>query len=156
MFERLLARWRAAAANALRTTAIAAAGLIAAGVTLGFLCAAAFIAALDAYGPIYACLVGAGVFFLATVFLFALYAAFAARSRRIAQEEAAAQAQKAPSPLADPRLIMTGLQIVQAIGVRRLILLLAVAAVAFGLAARPRRGGEAGHETDKAAGKRTG
>ncbi|HTR12924.1 MAG TPA: hypothetical protein VMI72_06615 [Roseiarcus sp.] len=138
MFERLLARWRAEAANSLRMMAIAAACLLMAGATFGFLCAAAFIAALYAYGPVYACLVGAGVFFFATVCLLALYAALAARRRRIAEQEAARAraAAEAASPLADPRLILVGLQIVQAIGVRRLIPLLALGAAAFSLAAR--------------------
>lgn len=143
MFEKLLARWRAAAANSLKMMVIAAVLLIAAGVTFAFLCAAAFIAALNAFGPVYACLVGAGAFLLATLFLLALYAALAARRRRIAADEAArARAEaEAASPLADPRLILTGLQIVQAVGVRRFIPLLAVGAAAFALASRSTRGG---------------
>jgi len=145
MFERLFARLRAQAANSLRMAAIVSACLIAAGVTFGFLCAAAFIAALYAYGPIYACLIGAGAFFVGTLFLLALYAALKARGRRIAEEEAErarAEAQAA-SPLADPRLILTGLQIAQAVGVRRLIPLIAVGAAAFALAARSANGRQA-------------
>jgi len=136
MFEKLLARWRAAAANSLKAMAIAAACLVTAGVTFGFLCAAAFIAALHAFGPVYACLAGAGAFFLATLILAAFYAASAARRRRIAKEEAARAEAQAASPLADPRVILAGLQIVQAVGVRRLVPLIAVGAAAFALASR--------------------
>ena len=153
MFERVLAplaRWRGEAANSLRLAAIAAVGVLAAGVAFAFLCAAGFIAALDAYGPLYACLILAGAFLVGTLVLMALYAALAARWRRIAEEEAArarAQAQAA-SPLADPRLILTGLQIAQAVGFRRLVPLIAVGAAAFLLARsangrRARRDGEA-------------
>lgn len=157
MFERLLAplaRWRGEAANSLRLMAIATVCVLTAGVAFAFLCAAGFIAALDAYGPIYACLILAGAFLVGALVLLTLHAALAARWRRIAEEEAArarAEAQAA-SPLADPRLILTALQIAQAVGFRRLVPLVAVGAAAFVLArsasgrrsARPaRREGEA-------------
>jgi hypothetical protein len=51
---------------------------------------------------------------------------------RIAAERAA---KAAPSMLADPMLIATGLQIVRAIGVKRLLPILAIGGVALGIMA---------------------
>ena len=53
--------------TALRLTSLAAAAAFALLVTTSFLCAALFIYMLQKYGPIEACLAGAGVFFLVTL-----------------------------------------------------------------------------------------
>ncbi len=144
MFERISDRWKNDARGALWLVVIAAAALATATVALSFLCAAAFVVALERYGLVAACLAGAGVFLLATLALLGAYAIYAARRRRDAEARAASE----PPPLsalADPRVIMVGLQIVQAIGVKRLLPILAVAGAAFALASRPasegRRGG---------------
>jgi MFS family permease len=133
MFERVSDRWKNEASSGLRLIALAAASAAVAAVTLAFLCAAAFVAALDRYGLVVACLVGAGVFLAATLALLAAYATFAASRRREASARAAAEAQSL-SPLVDPRLILLGLQIAQAIGIKRLLPILAVGAAAFALA----------------------
>ena len=58
---------------AIRMTSLAAAIALAFLVTIAFLCAAAFVYVLQNYGPIEACLTGAGIFFLiALIFLFTL------------------------------------------------------------------------------------
>ncbi len=64
------------------------------------------------------------------------YAIYVARRRRDAQARAALEP-PALSALADPRVILAGLQIVQAIGFKRLLPILAIAGAAFALASRP-------------------
>ena len=65
MFERISDRWKKDASGALWLLMIAAASLVAATVTVSFLCAAAFVVAFDRYGLVDACLAGAGVFLVA-------------------------------------------------------------------------------------------
>jgi hypothetical protein len=136
MFERLSDRWRKEAVSAARLAAIAAAGVAAAGVALAFLSAAAFVVILERYGLVDACLAGAAAFLAATVVLLVLYAGVAASSRQEARAMAA-EPSSPPSPLADPRLILVGLQVAQAIGFKRLLPILAVGGAAFLLARRP-------------------
>jgi hypothetical protein len=140
MFERLSDRWRKEAVGAARLAAIAAAGVAAAGVALAFLCAAAFVAVLERYGLVDACLAGAAAFLAATVVLLVAYAGVAASSRQEARLRAMAEPPSSPSPLADPRLILVGLQVAQAIGFKRLLPILAVGGAAFLLARRPDAG----------------
>jgi len=137
MFERIFDRWKKDASGALLLGVIAAASIVAATVALSFLCAAAFVVALDRYGLVDACLAGAAVFLAATLVLLMIYAIYVARRRRNAHACAALES-PALSPLADPRLILAGLQIVQAIGFKRLLPIAAVAGAAFVLASRPR------------------
>ena len=114
---------------------IATASLVTATVTVGFLCAAAFVVVLQRYGLVNACLAGAGVFLVATIALLGTYSIYVAGRRRNAQARAALE----PPPmsaLADPR-ILAGLQIVQAIGFKRLLPILAIGGAAFALASRP-------------------
>ena len=89
----------------------------------------------ERYGLVDACLAGAGVFLVATMALLGTYSIYVARRRRNAQARAALE----PPPLstlADPRVILAGLQIVQAIGFKRLLPILAIGGV-FALASRP-------------------
>jgi hypothetical protein len=111
--------------------------LVTATVTLSFLCAAAFVIALQRYGLVDACLAGAGVFLIATMALLGAYAIYVSRRRRDAQARAALEPPPLP-PFVDPRLILVGLQIVQAIGFKRLLPIFAIAGAAFALASRPR------------------
>src|SRR5271165_777359 len=137
MFDRIYDRWKKDASGALSLGVIAAASIVTATVAVSFLCAAAFVIALDRYGLVDACLAGAGVFLVATMALLGTYAIYVARRRRNAQARAALE----PPPLsalADPRVILVGLQIVQAIGYKRLLPIFAIAGVAFALASRPR------------------
>ena len=62
MFQRLIDDISDSASRAMRKTWLIAAIAASLFVTLSFLSAAAFVAVLDRYGLIYACLSGAGIF----------------------------------------------------------------------------------------------
>jgi len=91
MFEPISDRWKKDASGALRLGVIAAASLVTATVTLSFLCAAAFVIALQRYGLVDARLAGAGVFLMATLALVGAYTIRVARRRRDAQARRRAQ-----------------------------------------------------------------
>lgn len=134
MFQRIIDGISASTGTTMRLTSLAAGAAFALFITTCFLCAAAFISVLEKYGPVPACLAGAGVFFLLTLAAAGSYWGYKREIQtraRIAAEHAA----KAPSMLADPMLIATGLQIVRAIGVKRLLPILAIGGVALGIMA---------------------
>jgi hypothetical protein len=122
--------------RALRMTYLATAAAVALFVTASFLCAAAFVAVLQQYGLIDACLAGAGVFFVVT-----LGAGGSCLALRRRGKVRAAEATKSAmhTALADPMLVAAGIQIVRAIGVKKLLPILAVGGVALGLLAASRR-----------------
>ena len=132
MIQRIIDSISASGGTAMRLTSLALATAIASFITASFLCAAAFISALQTYGPVRACLAGSGIFFLLTLAAAACYLAYKKRA-----EERAATAAKtaAQNVLTDPMLIATGLQIARAIGVRRLLPVLAVGGLALGIIA---------------------
>jgi hypothetical protein len=136
MFQRIIDGISAATGTTVRLTSLAAGAALALFITTCFLCAAAFIAVLEKYGPVQACLAGAGVFFLLTLAAAVSYWAYKRQLRNeahIAAERASKSA--ASSMLADPMLLATGLQIVRAIGVKRLLPILAIGGVALGIMA---------------------
>ena len=136
MFQRIIDGISASTGTTVRLTSLAAGAALALFITTGFLCAAAFIAVLEKYGPVPACLTGAGVFFLLTLAAALTYWGYKRSLQtqaRIAAERAAKSA--AHSMLADPMLIATGLQVVRAIGIKRLVPILAVAGLALGIVA---------------------
>ncbi|MGX4802162.1 hypothetical protein [Bradyrhizobium guangdongense] len=139
MFQRILDGISASTGTTVRLTSLAAGAAFALFVTTCFLCAAAFISVLEKYGPVQACLAGAGVFFLLTLTAAVSYWAYKRELRREAHLAAERAAKAAPSMLADPMLLATGLQIVRAIGVKRLLPILAIGGVALGIMAS--RGG---------------
>jgi hypothetical protein len=105
-------------------------------VTVCFLCAAAFVFVLDQYGLIMACLAGAGLFFIVTLFLLIWLNALKRRAAR-PKEVAKSTMQTA---IADPMVIAAGLQLVRVVGIKRLIPLAVLGGVALGLLARaPKR-----------------
>ena len=132
MFQRIIDDFKASASSAMRLSSLAAIAGIALFIALSFLCAAAFIAVMDVYGIVYACLAGAGIFLLAALIVIAVYAVLKRRAEARAAERAKFAAR---SLLADPMLLTTGLQIVRAVGVKRLIPILAVGGLALGLLA---------------------
>ena len=144
MFARMIDDFKESTGSALRLTSLAAAAALALLVTTSFLCAAAFVLVLDKYGLVQACLAGAAIFFVVS-----LIAAFTyiARKKQI-EKEAKARAQEAArsaahSVLADPMLVAAGLQVIRAIGVKRLIPILAVGGIALGfLASRSAAAGD--------------
>jgi uncharacterized membrane protein YqjE len=117
---------------AVRMTSLAAAIALALFVTISFLCAAAFIYVLQTYGLIEACLTGAAIFFVVALIGIIIYAVRKNQDRRHARETAKSALQTA---LADPMVVAAGIQAARAIGVKRLIPLLAVGGVALGLLA---------------------
>ncbi len=133
MFERIVGDVQRTAATQLRLIAIGAAAALAATATMSLLCAAAFVLVMDRYNVLYACLTFAGFWLIVTLALFSIYVL---NRRRAAQVAMAARAAR-PSMLADPLVIATGVQIVQAIGIKRVAALAAVAGAAMALASKP-------------------
>jgi len=132
MFQRFIDDFKDSTGTALRLTSLAAAVAIALFITTAFLCAAAFILVLEKYGPVQACFTGAAIFFAVTL---AAAIAYAVRKRqvRVRAEQAAKSA--AHSLLADPMLVAAGIQVVRAIGIKKLLPILAVGGLALGLLA---------------------
>jgi hypothetical protein len=132
MLQRIMDGISASTKTTMRLTSLAAATALALFITTSFLCAAVFILVLDRYGPVQACLAGAGIFLLLTLAAAGLYLACKREAEKRAARAAKAAAQNV---FADPMLIATGLQIVRAIGVKRLIPILAVGGLALGIMA---------------------
>ncbi|OCK55706.1 hypothetical protein [Bradyrhizobium sp. LMTR 3] len=134
MFQRLIDDFKESTGTALRLTSLAAAAAMALLVTAAFLCAAAFVFVLERYGPVQACLTGAGIFFVVALIAAGWYMV---RKKQI--EERAKQAAKARSTaqavLSDPVLVATGIQVIRAIGVKKLIPILAIGGLALGFLA---------------------
>ena len=132
MFQRFIDDIKISTGSALRQTSLAVWTALCIFITIAFLCAAAFIAVLDRYGPVEACLAGAAVFFIVALIASGIYLV---RKRKI--EARAAERAKAAthSLLTDPALLATGIQIVRLVGVKRLIPILAVGGLALGLLA---------------------
>jgi hypothetical protein len=101
-------------------------------VTTSFLCAAAFVFVLQKYGPIEACLTGAGIFFVVTLIAAGSYMARKNRVETRVEETAKSAVQTA---LADPMLVAAGIQVIRAIGIKKLIPILAVGGLALGFMA---------------------
>jgi hypothetical protein len=141
MFQRMIDDFKDSVANSARLTSLAAAMALALFIAMSFLCAAAFVYVLQTYGPIQACLTGAGIFLVVALIATALYIA---RKNR-AQARAAETAKSAVhSALADPMLVAVGIQVIRAIGIKKLIPILAVGGLALGLlASRNTSSGEA-------------
>jgi hypothetical protein len=132
MFQRMIDDFKASTGAAVRQTSLVAIAGFALFITTSFLCAAGFVVVLDKYGLVQACLAGAGLFFIV-----ALIAAISYMIRKRQFRARAAERAKSagPSLLADPMIVATGLQLVRAIGVKRLLPLLAVGGLALGIMA---------------------
>src|SRR5258708_3234285 len=136
MFQRMIDDFKVSTGTAVRQTSLAAIAAFALFITTAFLCAAAFVVVLDAYGLVQACLAGAGLFFIVALMAAGSYIV---RKRRIearaAQRAKPAAQSTAHSLVADPMLLAGGLQLVRAIGIKRLIPILAVGGLALGIMA---------------------
>ncbi|CAN5218904.1 hypothetical protein BH10PSE10_BH10PSE10_05340 [soil metagenome] len=143
MFQKFIDDFRQSTGNAMHLTSLAIVVGVLLFITTGFLCAAAFIFVQEKYGLLQACFAGAGVFFIAALFATICYVV---RKRQIAQERAKAAAEASKSTmqaaLSDPMVLAAGIQIIRTIGLKRIIPLVAVAGIAFGLMAS-RRSAEA-------------
>jgi hypothetical protein len=139
MFQRFIDDFKDSTGNALRLTSLAVALALALFVTLSFLCAAAFVYMLQNFGPIEACLTGAGIFFVVTLIVASIYMVrqerIAARAARAAEEAKDNAKSAMHTALADPMLVAAGLQVIRAIGIKKLIPILAVGGLALGLLA---------------------
>jgi hypothetical protein len=132
MFARMIDDFKESTGSALRLTSLAAAVAVAAFVTICFLCAAAFVYVLQTYGLIQACLTGAGIYLLVALIAGAVYLT---RKNRAQARAAEAAKSAAHSALADPMVVAAGIQIIRAIGIKKLIPILAVGGLALGLLA---------------------
>jgi hypothetical protein len=132
MFQRMIDDFKDSTGTALRLTSLAAAVALALFITTSFLCAAAFVFVLQRYGLVEACLTGAGVFFIVTVIAAGCYFVRKNQVKARAAEQAKSAVQTA---LADPMLVAAGIQVIRAIGVKKLIPILAVGGLALGLLA---------------------
>jgi hypothetical protein len=132
MFARVIDDFKESANTAVRLTSLAAMVAIALFITVSFLCAAAFVYVLRTYGPVEACLAGAVIFFVVTLIAGALYIARKNRAQARAAEAAKSTLHTA---LSDPMLVAAGIQVIRAIGVKKLIPILAVGGLALGLLA---------------------
>jgi len=133
IFDSIIGDARRAASAEMRLIAIAGAASLAAAATLSLLCAAAFVFVMDRYNAVYACLTVAGICLIVTLALLAIYAA----THRQAERASIAAHATRRSLLADPFVIATGVQVVQAMGIKRAAALLAVAGAAMVLASKP-------------------
>jgi hypothetical protein len=141
MFARMIDDFKDSTSTALRLTSLVAAVAVALSVAVSFLCAAAFVYVLQNYGPIEACLTGAGIFLVV-----ALVAAigYIVRKNRVKARAAETAKSAVHTALADPMLVAAGIQVIRAIGIKRLIPILAVGGLALGLlASRNTHAGEA-------------
>jgi hypothetical protein len=132
MFQRMIDDFKDSTGTALRLTSLAAAVAVALFITTSFLCAAAFVFVLQRYGLVEACLTGAGIFFVVTLIAAGCYMVRKNQVKARAKEHAKSAVQTA---LADPMLVAAGIQVIRAIGVKKLIPILAVGGLALGLMA---------------------
>ena len=140
MFGRMIDDFKESTGTALRLTSLAAAVALSLFITTSFLCAAAFVFVLQRYGPVEACLTGAAIFFVVTMIAAGCYMVRKKQVKAHAAETAKSALQTA---LADPMLVATGIQLIRAIGVKKLIPILAVGGLALGLlASRSAQGSE--------------
>lgn len=135
MFQRMIDDFKDTTGIALRLTSLAAAAALALLVTTSFLCAALFVFVLQNYGPIEACLTGAAVFFVVTLIAAGCYISRKNKVKARAARAAETAKSAVHSALADPMLVAAGIQVIRAIGIKKLIPLLAVGGLALGFLA---------------------
>ena len=140
MFARMIDDFKEATGSALRLTSLAAVVALSLFITTSFLCAAAFVFVLERYGLVEACLTGAAVFFVVTLIAAGCYMV---RKNQVKARAAETAKSALHTALADPVLVATGIQLIRAIGVKKLIPILAVGGLALGLlASRNTQGSE--------------
>jgi chromate transport protein ChrA len=135
MFQRMINDFKDSTATALRLTSLAAAVAVALFIATSFLCAAAFVFVYQRYGLVEACLTGAGVFFAVALIAATWYIARKKQVEARATRAAETARSAAQTALADPMVVAAGLQLIRAIGVKRLIPILAVGGLVLGFLA---------------------
>jgi hypothetical protein len=135
MFQRVIDDFKQSTGTALRLTSLAAAVALGLFITTSFLCAAAFVFVLQKYGPVEACLTGAGIFFVVTLIAAGCYMVRKNQVKARAAHAAETSKSAVQTALADPMLVAAGIQVIRAVGVKKLIPILAVAGLALGFLA---------------------
>lgn len=136
MLQKIIDDFKDSTGTAVRLTSLAVAVAICLFITTAFLCAAAFVFVLERYGLLYACLAGAAVFFVAA-FLAAI--CYAVRKRQIHRKPVETAKSTIQNALSDPMIMAVGLQVIRSVGIKRLIPLLAIGGVVFGLVSQHNR-----------------
>jgi hypothetical protein len=140
MFQRIVDDVKDSTSTALRHVSLLAVAAFALLIAIGFLCAAGFIYVLQNYGAIAACIAGGILFLIVTLAAFVWSTALKQQHELRARQRAKAAAR---SPLIDPSLVVTGVQLARAVGAKRLVPLLAIGGLALGfLASRSAAHGE--------------
>jgi hypothetical protein len=132
MFQRMIDDFKDSTGSALRLSFLVVAAAVALFVTTAFLCAAAFVFVLQNYGLIQACFTGAGIFFVVALIAAGSYLLRKRQVKARVEETAKSAVQTA---LADPMLVAAGIQVIRAIGIKKLIPILAVGGLALGFLA---------------------
>lgn len=133
MLKGLIDDLKASTGQSVRMSSLVVMAGLAGFVALCFLCAAAFIAILQRYGVIEACLAIAGIFVIIAAIFAQIYATQKKRARARAAAAARAAAKAAASaPLIDPMMVATGIQIARTLGLKKIVPLLALVGVAVG------------------------
>jgi hypothetical protein len=135
MFQRMIDEFKDSTGTALRLTSLAAIAALALLITMSFLCAAAFVFIFQKYGLIEACMTAAGIFFVITLIAAASYMV---RRRSVKVRAKGAAKSAGHAALADPTLVAAGIEIVRAVGIKRLIPILLVGGLALGFLASRR------------------
>ena len=99
MLQRFIDDFRISTGTAVRQTSLAAMAAVCLFITTAFLCAAAFIAVLNRYGPVEACFAGAAIFFVVTLIAAGTYMV---RKRQIEARAAARAKAAAMRPACSP------------------------------------------------------
>src|SRR6202021_3267958 len=116
MLTRMIDDIKDSAGVAIRMPSLAAAVALGFLCTIAFLCAAAFVYVLQNYGPVEACLTGAGIFFVIALIGIGVYVVRKNHARQEAKETAKSALHTA---LADPVIIAPALQGVRHTGSNR-------------------------------------
>jgi hypothetical protein len=132
MFARMIDDFKDSTGLVMRQTFLVAAAALALFITTSFLCAAAFVAVLQTYGLIEACLTGAAVFFVVALIAAGSYIV---RKRQIKARATETTKSAMQTALADPMMVAAGIQVIRAIGIKKLIPILAVGGLALGFLA---------------------
>jgi hypothetical protein len=135
MFQRVIDDFKQSTGTALRLTSLAAVVALGLFITTSFLCAAAFVFVLQKYGPVEACLTGAGIFFVVTLIAAGCYMVRKNQVKARAAHAAETSKSAVQTALADPMLVAAAIQVIRAVGVKKLIPILAVAGLALGFLA---------------------
>jgi hypothetical protein len=142
MLQRLIEDARMSAGSAARAACFGVVMAVSLFVVTGFLSAAAFLYVMPKEGAVAACFAGGAVFFAVALIAATVFFIKQEQDRKRTEAAAARAAQSAKSAasslFSDPATIAIGLQIVRAVGVRRMIPLLAIGGVALGLMAGQR------------------